>query len=38
MLGKVTPKIGDRVDKLVSNIQKELYGREGDERVRGENR
>ena len=37
MLGKVTPKIGDRVDKLVGNVQKKLYGRVG-ERVRSENR
>jgi hypothetical protein len=31
MLGKATPKIGDRVDELVGNIQKKLYiyGREG---------
>jgi hypothetical protein len=38
MLGKATPKIGDRVNELVGNIQKKLYGREGVERVRGENR
>jgi hypothetical protein len=38
MLGKATPKIGDRVDELVSNIQKKLYRREGGERVREENR
>jgi hypothetical protein len=37
MLCKATPKISDRVDELVGNIQKELYGREGCERVRGEN-
>jgi len=37
MLGKATPKISDRVDKLVGNVQKKLYGRVG-ERVRGENR
>ena len=33
MFSKTTPKIGDRVDELVGNIQKKLYGRE---RVRGE--
>jgi hypothetical protein len=38
MLGKATTKIGDRVDEFVGNIQKKLYGREGGERVRGENR
>jgi hypothetical protein len=37
MLCKATPKIGDRVDELVGNIQKELQGREGGERVRSEN-
>ena len=31
MLGKATPKIGDRVDDLIGNIQKKLYGQEGDE-------
>ena len=29
MLGKATTKIGDRLDELVGNIQKKLYGREG---------
>jgi hypothetical protein len=29
MLGKTAPEIGDRVDELVGNIQKKLYGREG---------
>jgi hypothetical protein len=38
MLGKATPKIGDRVDELVGNIQKKLYRREGGESVRDENR
>ncbi len=38
MLSKATPKIGDRVDELIGNIQKKLYEREGGERVRGENR
>jgi hypothetical protein len=38
MLGKAIPKIGNRVDELVGNIQKKLYEREGGERVRGENR
>ena len=28
MLGKAAPKISDRVDELVGNIQKKLYGRE----------
>ena len=37
MLGKATSKISDRVDKLVGNVQKKLYGRVG-ERVRSENR
>ena len=36
MLGKATPKIGDRVNELVGNIQKKLYGQEG-EHMRGEN-
>jgi hypothetical protein len=36
MLGKATPKIGDRVDELVGNIHKKLYRREGGEQVRGE--
>jgi len=34
MLGKATPKIGDRVDELIGDIQKKLYG---VNRVRGEN-
>jgi hypothetical protein len=34
MLGKAAPKIGDRVDELVGNIQKKLCGRERCERVR----
>ena len=38
MLGKAAPKFGDRVDELVSNIQKKLYGQEGGGRVRDENR
>ena len=38
MLGKATPKIGDRVDELVGNIQKKLCGGDGGERVKGENR
>jgi hypothetical protein len=37
MLGKTAPKIGDRVDELIGNIQKKLYGRDGGERVRDEN-
>jgi hypothetical protein len=29
MLGKTAPKNGDRVDELIGNIQKKLYGRDG---------
>jgi len=37
MLGKTAPKINDRVDELVGNIQMKLYGRKGSKRGWDEN-